>query len=211
MMERLFPKKETTVSTKQKILETAVDLFSRHGYSAVSIRDITKQVGIKESALYNHYKTKDDILATIYSVFCELRGQALPNREQLKRILEEATPEAFLRQGFNSFKQSVNDPLNMKLWRILNIEQFRDDRARDIILGDMYAGTLSFLESAFSMMMDSKQIKPGDPKQLAFEYQYPLFAVMTEYLLLKAGERDTSELEGKVERHIDNFIAKIKA
>lgn len=41
-------------ATKQKILKVSLELFSRYGYSAVSIRDICRQVQIKESTVYYH-------------------------------------------------------------------------------------------------------------------------------------------------------------
>lgn len=200
-----------TVSTKQKILETAIDLFSKNGYSAASIRDITKHVGIKESAFYNHYKTKDDILVTIYSIFrTELREKGLPPIEKLDEILKSMTPEEFLMKGFMNFKQSINNPLEIKMWRILSIEQFRDPRARQIILEDIYKGTIDFLEAAFKIMIEMGAIKPHDPRLLAFEYQYPLFSVMTEYFLLKFDGLDTAELEKRVEDHIHYFISNLK-
>ncbi|WP_248924640.1 TetR/AcrR family transcriptional regulator [Paenibacillus hamazuiensis] len=209
-MDHLFPVKDTA-STKRKIFETAIDLFSRHGYSAVSVRHITKQVGIKESALYNHFKTKDDLLEAIYSVFrTELRQKGLPPVEKLDEILQQMTPEQFLIWGFETFKQSVQDPLAAKIWRILNIEQFRDQRARMIILDDIYKGTIDFLEAAFKILIQKGAIRGHDPRQLAFEYQYPLFSVMTEYLLLKHDVRDTAELEKRIEDHIRYFISGIK-
>ena len=36
-----------TNSNKEKILNTAIDLFSNKGFNAVSVRDITRGVGIK--------------------------------------------------------------------------------------------------------------------------------------------------------------------
>lgn len=42
--------------TKQRILDVSLDLFSRSGFSAVSIRDICGQVQIKESSIYYYFK-----------------------------------------------------------------------------------------------------------------------------------------------------------
>lgn len=209
-MESLFPLKEST-STKQKILEAAIDLFSQNGYSAVSIREITKYVGIKESALYNHFKTKDEMLETIYFIFRkEQKQRSLPPIEKLDEIMEVMTPEAFLMQGFTNFITTINNPLLVKIWRILNIEQYRDQRARDIILNDIYKGTIDFLEAAFRIMIQKGEIKNLNPRMLAFEYQYPLFSTMTEYLLLQFDQRDTRDLEQRVKQHIDFFIQNVK-
>jgi len=207
-LESLFPVKES-ISTKQKILEAAIDLFSQNGFSAVSVREITKQVGIKESALYNHYKTKDEILETIYTLFQMEQQKSLPPVEQLEGILKAVSPKDFLLQGFKSFKHAVSNPLMVKLWRILNIEQYRDSRAREMIIELTYKGTIAFLERAFQILIEQNKIKPLEPRLLAYEYQYPIFAAMTEYLLLKLDDADTNELEQRVESHIQYFIQNV--
>ena len=43
------------MTTKERIIDQALDLFSRKGYDGVSVRDISGAVGIKESSLYNHF------------------------------------------------------------------------------------------------------------------------------------------------------------
>ncbi|MCI3918713.1 TetR/AcrR family transcriptional regulator [Paenibacillus sp. TRM 82003] len=207
-MDHLFQTKPT-VSTKQKIFETAVDLFSMSGFAAVSVREITKHVGIKESALYNHFKTKDDILEAIYTAFRSERSRALPSIDDLDAMLERVPLDAFLKQGFRTFVDTVENPLYVKMWRILNMEQYRDARARAIVLDDLYGGTIAFLEAVFAWYIERGALRAQDPKMLAFEYQYPMFAVMTEYLLLRLEERETAELERRVERHIQSFIERL--
>lgn len=53
------------VTTKQKVKETAQKLFRERGYAAVGLREIAAGVGIQAPSLYNHYKSKDDILREI--------------------------------------------------------------------------------------------------------------------------------------------------
>ena len=53
------------VNNKEKIFNVSVDLFSEHGYDGVSIRQIAREVGIKESSIYNHYPSKEAILDSI--------------------------------------------------------------------------------------------------------------------------------------------------
>ena len=49
-------------STKERILDISLQLFSQYGFSAVSIRDICGQVHIKESSVYYHFTNKRAIL-----------------------------------------------------------------------------------------------------------------------------------------------------
>lgn len=49
--------------TAERIRQAAVGLFARHGYAAVSMREIAGEVGVGAGALYNHFTTKQDLLA----------------------------------------------------------------------------------------------------------------------------------------------------
>jgi|SRR5699024_492456 len=50
---------------KNQIIQTAVKLFREKGYNSVSMRDLAAEMGIKAASLYNHIKSKEEILAEI--------------------------------------------------------------------------------------------------------------------------------------------------
>jgi len=50
---------------KEEIVSTSSVLFKEKGYSAVTMRDIAKAMGIKAASLYNHINSKQDILVAI--------------------------------------------------------------------------------------------------------------------------------------------------
>ena len=52
-------------NTKQKIIETALTLYSERGYDAVSVGEIAEAVGIKAPSLYNHFPSKQAIFDAI--------------------------------------------------------------------------------------------------------------------------------------------------
>src|ERR1700722_11750637 len=54
-----------TITTRQNIRLTAQKLFRERGYAAVGMRELAKEVGIEAPSIYNHYKSKDDLLKEI--------------------------------------------------------------------------------------------------------------------------------------------------
>ncbi|QKX03938.1 TetR/AcrR family transcriptional regulator [Aquimarina sp. TRL1] len=52
-------------SRKQEIINAASVLFKEKGYSAVTMRDLARAMGIKAASLYNHIQSKQEILSTI--------------------------------------------------------------------------------------------------------------------------------------------------
>ena len=50
---------------KEEIIQTSTMLFKQRGFSAVTMRDIAKAMGIKAASLYNHINSKQEILSDI--------------------------------------------------------------------------------------------------------------------------------------------------
>ncbi|MER6945102.1 helix-turn-helix domain-containing protein [Nonomuraea sp. NPDC000554] len=51
--------------TRTRIQEIALELFTEQGYEATSLREIAEKLGVTKAALYYHFKTKDDIVASL--------------------------------------------------------------------------------------------------------------------------------------------------
>lgn len=66
------PKTLTAHSTKEAIVQTALQLFNAHGVEAVTVRDIAKEMGISHGNLCYHFPRKEDIIIALYA---EASGQ----------------------------------------------------------------------------------------------------------------------------------------
>ena len=53
------------IGTKQHIIDTATNLFSGHGFSATSIDDILRGVGITKGAFYHYFRGKDHLCEVV--------------------------------------------------------------------------------------------------------------------------------------------------
>jgi AcrR family transcriptional regulator len=67
-------------STRERILDIALELFNEQGYDKTSLREIAERLKVTKAALYYHFERKEDILLQLH-----LRLHAL-GREVLERI-----------------------------------------------------------------------------------------------------------------------------
>jgi AcrR family transcriptional regulator len=53
-------------STRERILDIALDLFIDKGYDKASLRDIADELGFSKAAIYYHFESKADILLALH-------------------------------------------------------------------------------------------------------------------------------------------------
>ena len=52
-------------ATRQRILDTAEELFATQGYESVTTKELAKQAGVATGALYHHFASKEAIYAAV--------------------------------------------------------------------------------------------------------------------------------------------------
>jgi AcrR family transcriptional regulator len=89
--------------TRQKIMETALELFANDGYHTTSISDIAKQAGISKGLMYNYFESKEALLKEIiFTGINNLVEEFDPNRDG---ILTQEELIHFIRQSFRMVKE----------------------------------------------------------------------------------------------------------
>jgi AcrR family transcriptional regulator len=71
-------------STRERILDIALELFVDRGYDKTSLRDIAERLGTTKAALYYHFERKQDILLELHLRLHALGREALEQLEQLE-------------------------------------------------------------------------------------------------------------------------------
>ncbi|ADC89517.1 transcriptional regulator, TetR family [Thermocrinis albus DSM 14484] len=92
-------------STRTRILDASLKLFSEKGIKETTMRDIASEVGITEGAIYRHFTSKDQIVRTLFAYcseqFYQVLSEAYEKGENVRqRFLLVA--QAFLRFSFNN-------------------------------------------------------------------------------------------------------------
>ncbi|MFD7020323.1 MULTISPECIES: helix-turn-helix domain-containing protein [unclassified Streptomyces] len=53
-------------NTRQRIQDVALELFGEQGYEKTSLREIAERLDVTKAALYYHFKTKEDIIISLF-------------------------------------------------------------------------------------------------------------------------------------------------
>lgn len=194
--------------TKDKILKTALKLFSVKGYKATTVRDIAGAMDVKQSALYNHFKNKDEILETLAN---ELTTSAIVTLFADKESLGlHKQGKSLLMSIATTFKLIGFDGPNEALLKLLMQEIYINERIREIYNEYFYQENVKKLSGLFFAMMQDEMIKSSDPLLLANEFFAPLFFYQMQVSLLKLDKKSTSSVVSLFEKHVDYFWDNIK-
>jgi len=193
-------------NTKKMIMETTLALFSRLGYEGTSIRNIAGEVGVRESAIYNHFKSKEDILKAIVNEFkASAAGTNLLNEELLDEL---DNPHIFMKNFSAKLIEQWNSDKERKFFRLLVMEQFREVEGINLSVTEYFNETRAVWEMIFGQMIKHKFIKRYDPKLLAEEFIAPLYFMRMENLVGKHNIK-IEKIMKSVNKHIDFFWSAI--
>lgn len=194
--------------TKTKILKHALKLFSSKGYKETTVRDIAGSIGIKQSALYNHFKNKDAILETLISDLTSSAIVTLFDQRDSNHVPKEG--KALLMQIAATFKLISFDKKNEALFKLLMQELYKNKHIREIYNEHFYQENVRKLSGIFFDMMQKDLIKSFEPLLLANEFFSSLFFYQMQVALLKIDGKSTSSVVTLFEKHVEHFWKNIK-
>jgi len=144
-------------NTKNRIIESAKKLFADQGYQKTTVVDISRQAGLSEAALYDHFQGKEDLLLTIPDLWVseligDLKEQLFGIKGAINKLrkflwwylrrIEEAPLDAkivylFLKTNANFMKTDVYS--NVKTLYSYLIEIFEEGRTSGEMKSDLNA------------------------------------------------------------------------
>lgn len=174
------------MTTKQKILNEALTLFSEKGYSAVYVGDIADAVGIKAPSLYKHYKSKQAIFDSCVEVFSERMEQVrnklrLPYTPNAEINYQTASMETIIEIAINLFVFYLQDDVAAKFRKMLMIERYHNSELNELFENLFMDGAVRHEEKIFFDLIDAKIIKKENPHIIALRFYTPIFYLLQKY------------------------------
>ena len=187
--------------TKERILETALELFSQNGYAGTNVRELTAALGLVKSSMYKHFESKAAIWNALLDQMIAYYGQRFGSPENLPPVPDSL--EGLVQMTMGMVNLTVHDEKIVMTRKLLSIEQFRDERARDLATKHFLTGLTDMFTPIFAGMMDRGLIRRDDPGMLAFAYTTPISALI--HLCDREPEK-TGEAVARVEAFSRHFI-----
>jgi AcrR family transcriptional regulator len=143
------------MNTKQKILDTALKLFSTNGYEKTSIREISRETGISLGLMYNYFNSKEALLEAIFEEGLEDIKTSfsfpansrqpisdlvqnifgiLEEKRAYWKLLHSIRMQHHLMEKFSDRQEEVNNYILTELSLILEKQGFRQPMQEAILL-----------------------------------------------------------------------------
>ncbi len=174
------------MTTKERILEEALKLFSQHGYEAISVEQIAAAVGIKAPSLYKHYKGKQDIFDAI---FAEMKRRYDEQTEKMQLHITNAAEdtdkfasidaEGLVKELQAVVYYSLHDEYVSRFRQLLTIEQFRSPELAALYTQRYVDRLVGYHEKLFVELISVGAIRDGDVHSMALQYTCPVLILMS--------------------------------
>lgn len=186
----------------QQIIEAAIRIFARKGYYNSRVSDIAREAGMAAGTIYLYFKTKDDILVTL---FRDKMAQFVAASR--KAVAEEPDAVAKLRRLIHLHFEMLEE--NPELAEVMQVEQrqgqkfFRGASAQEI------SAYFALIGSVLEEGVAQRQLRPSLPVKVATKALFGAMDQMaTSWVLGKRGYRLTDTAESVADIFLRGVAAK---
>ena len=168
------------MDTKDLILTSALDLFSKNGFDGVSVREIAKQVGVRESALYKHFKNKQEILnkiaekmsAKVHEVYTNVQAPEALGSDIVSGY-KKISGKKLSEMVWNVFQAFTGDTELAKFRRLLFHERSNENFA-EYYNSFFLDGVIKSQANTFSKLIKGGLFKKADATIMAMQFYAPI-------------------------------------
>ena len=196
--------------TKERILETALELFAQNGYLGTSMNDIAGRLEFTKATLYKHYTSKQEILDRIVERMNRM-DYARAEEYEMPETEPDGFAEAYMHTpvqkiraySMAQFDHWTKDPFSSNFRKMLTLEQYRDPKLAQLYHDYLVGGPLEYMAAIFRKLTDSDDAA----MQLALEFYGPMYLLYSVY----DSAENKKSVSALLAAHIDRFIEKAES
>ncbi|MBP9989001.1 MAG: TetR/AcrR family transcriptional regulator [Ruminococcus sp.] len=187
--------------TKSRILESALELFSKNGYAGTNIRELSASQGLGKSSLYRHFESKEEVWNSILDEMEAYYDEKFGSSKNPPAIPQ--TAEEFKKIVLQMFSFTIHDKKIVMCRKILLTEQFRDENVCRLATKHFNFALENIFSEYFEEMMKNGLLKKGNSEMLAFAFTAPITSLV--HLCDREPEMEAYAVT-KAEKFVDYFI-----
>ena len=123
------------MNRKEEIIQATLSLASEKGLSNISMSQIAEYIGIKKPSLYNHFKSKDEIIEATYQYLRNEAKSSLSIDEiDYARLIEGKSLKEILMLTINNYSNMTTQENMLKFYKIIYAERTFNPLAAKILI-----------------------------------------------------------------------------
>lgn len=196
-------------STRERILTEALDLFAKSGYGGTSMRDLARQVGIRESSLYNHFPGKAAILEAIVDEHGPASSASRLEEPRYRALASK--PVEFCRRFAFDLVEQWSDPREHQFQKVITAERNRVPGIRGKFADQFYSREQARMTDYFRGFALAELIETSDPREAARMFAAGLIYIRLEHYVMGAEASSHAVVIEAIERYLSFFLKLIAA
>lgn len=162
--------------TQERILDTALELFSKNGFGGTSMHDIAAAMGLSKAALYKHFESKEKLREALFDSVEAYYAERFGSGTRPLPVPETAEEFCELTGRLAGF--TLSDERIVRIRRLLTVEQFRDERSAELATRHFKGILEEMFTKLFIAMQEKGLLEPADPAMLALAYTAPVSSLI---------------------------------
>lgn len=201
------------MSRKEEIIYAALELASEYGLKSVSLSQIAEKVGIRKPSLYNHFKSKDELVSSMYSFLREKAQTGAGNAPGFDVFPEDRNLSEILSESMMVYLSFLSDENMMSFFKVLYSERSISPIAAQIMLDETDRMILQTKNFFYALVVHGK-MKNENVDAAAVSYAMTVHSLVDREMdKITAGKRDAavfSELPKEIEEYINWFCERME-
>lgn len=197
------------MNTKERIVDEALTLFSVQGFKGTTVKNIADAVGIKDSSIYKHFKSKQEILDAIVdqmkSRMEELSGTlGIPqdiDEDSVMTAYKDLSLQELQEISRKAFLFYLKDEFMSRFWRLSQMEQYQNREIYDIYRSIFFEQSIKYQTELFAEMIRQGAFREADPEVVAVNFYAPIYFLLSKY----QEESDVEEALRMLDKQIEEF------
>ena len=202
------------MNRKEEIIYATLELASEYGLKSVSLSQIADKVGIKKPSLYNHFKSKEELVNSMYTFLREKAQMGAGTTSGFDAFPKDKSLAEILSYSISVYLSFLSDENMMTFFKVLYSERSISPVAAQIML-DETNRMISLTKNLFYAMVVHGKMKNENVDTAALSYAMTVHSLVDRQMdMITAGLSDstvTKELPKEIREYIQWFCEQMEA